>query len=63
MFFFLIKLQGLDAALTEVLLNCDHRVYIQHMYMNLKKLHRGKALRDKLGKISRATNVQLYRNA
>lgn len=55
--------KGLDAVLAKVLLNCDHRYCVQHIYCNFKKLHRGKPLKDMLWKIARSNNNMLYENA
>ncbi|KAI5672732.1 hypothetical protein M9H77_13096 [Catharanthus roseus] len=50
------RVKGLDSTLAEVLPNCEHRFFVQHMYCNFKKLHREKVLKDMLWKITRSSN-------
>ncbi|KAI5669726.1 hypothetical protein M9H77_19579 [Catharanthus roseus] len=52
--------EGLNAALTNVLPNSEQRFCVQYVHMNFKNLHKGKALKDLLWKISRSSNEALY---
>ncbi|XP_071929017.1 uncharacterized protein [Coffea arabica] len=55
--------KGLDRALSEVLPNSEHRYYVQHLYNNFKKKHRGFALKTKLWNIAASTTEKLLKKA
>ena len=48
----------MEAALDDAVPNAKHRFCAHHLYSNFRKLHKGKALKDKLWEAAKATTVQ-----
>ena len=49
--------------MSEVLPNSEHGYYVQHLYNNFKKKHRGFALKTKLWNIAASTTEKLLKKA
>lgn len=53
------KQKGLIDAVTELFSNASHKFWVRHLYNNFKGEHKGRVLKDLLGKVANVTPSNL----